>query len=235
MYKLKDGQFITVRQYGDSYYSCVCDKNQGLISYSGFSYIRVINGELKINSDKFNNDLKSMVEYDIAKEINCVTNPTAYGDFVRTLKGHQMTLFQMNSFKTFLEEIDCVGNDLYNMVSQNCNYVDKLVEFNEKVFVEQIAPSVPKNWPYAMFPESSWTAYESNVNLCKFAQGDVSTDADKFGISMKDIKGFTNGVTESTVKFNALNEEIMADIENGYYDNVDENVISTEDPNSGNI
>ena len=242
MYKLKDGQFITVRRYGNSFYSCVCDKEKGLISYVGFTYVQGLptslheaEGQVKINIDRFNESLKTVADFDIAKEIGYVVNPDGYMNFIRQLKGHQMTLFQMESFKVFLEERGIVESDLYKTVVKCHNYVGKLVEANEKVFTEQIVPHIPKNWPYAMFHESSWTAYESNINLCNFAQGQVTMYADKVGTTMKDIGRFDPQYRkESTEKFNALSSEIMVDIENGVYAFDEPETQISDESNSGN-
>ncbi len=234
MIELRDGQFVTVRQYGNKFYSCVCSK-EGLVAYCEFPYLKVENGQPALNIDSFNKDLKAIANFDIANEINCVVNADQYRDFIQELQRHQYTLFNVEALVVHLEEIGCVGNNLYKQMTTNLNYVTQKVGLNEKVFTEQIVPSIPKNWPYAMFHESSWTAYESNINLCKFAQGEVTKYADVVGMKMKDIQSFNPEYRkEPTEKFNALNSEIVADIENGVYVFDAPETQTFDEPNSGN-
>lgn len=191
MIELKENQKKVVLPHKGSYYACVLNVSEnGACKLETFTEIPCIKRDeygADIDFKKLNEKIDDIVKYNIGEKIQYVTNPDKYRNFVRELRSQAYQLYELQNIR------DVIGTrlnapKLLNQLNPILDSLTKKVDATEKVFQDQIVPQIPANWPYAMFPESSWTAYESDIELHNFAEGSTTLYADKKGTSLHDIK-----------------------------------------------
>lgn len=213
MIEYKENQSEVILKHGDAYYVCLIETDKTPITLKNYSKIPfvVVDPEkgVKLELGKVEKTMKRIAEYDISNSISGVNEPHKYMEFVKDLRSQIFQLRDLQDFRAFAGAyLD--DKDLVKTLDEYIVQLDKKVRMEEKVFTEQIVPQVPTNWPHAMFPESSWAAYEYNVKLFHFAQGDTTIYADTMGMSLDDIKRYFSGdkAKEKMEIYNGLNEQV---------------------------
>lgn len=215
MVELKENQIETFVLHNEHLYYCLSSENKGTISLDSYfevPFIIVEEENLIPDFKKIIETISSFKDYDITKEIKHVKTPADYGDFVNKLMG---TMFKLEKLKIFrLAAQEYATNEYNESLSNMIEFLEQKIALNEKIFKEKIVPIIPKNWPYAMFPESSWTAYDSYREIHQFACGNTKISADSLGTSLEDIKYYYSSENQKREMkiYNALNDEIQKTI-----------------------
>lgn len=93
--------------------------------------------------------------------------------------------FSMSAFKDFALR-SSLPEDFKKGTAACCNAATQLLDMNESVFKDIATKAVPKNWAYAMFHESSWSAYPIYVAQHKVACGKTTLSVGEIGRTLSD-------------------------------------------------
>ena len=213
MIELKENQCEVILKHGDAYYVCIIETDKTPITLKSYSKIPFIKVDpekgVKLELGEVEKTMKRIAEYDISNSISGVNEPHKYMEFVKDLRSQIYKLSSLQEFRAFVGAyLD--DKALEGLLDEYIVQLDKKVRMEETVFKDQIVSQVPTNWPYAMFPESSWAAYEDNVQLFHFAQGDTTIYADTMGMTLDDIKRYFSGdkAKEEMEIYNGLNDQV---------------------------
>lgn len=115
----------------------------------------------------------------------------------------QNIMFEMSAFEGFASKSSFPADHKKGILAIS-NGAKSLLEAYEDVF-KDVAKSVPANWSYAMFPESSWTGYPFLVEKHRVASGNTTRFAENYGRTENDAK-------EADRNFRELSEALKLDI-----------------------
>ena len=213
MIELKENQSEVILKHGDAYYVCIIETDKTPITLKSYSKIPFVKVEpekgVKLELGEVEKTMKRIAEYDISNSISGVNEPHKYMEFVKDLRSQIYKLSSLQEFRAFVGAyLD--DKALEGLLDKYIVQLDKKVRMEETVFKDQIVSQVPTNWPYAMFPESSWAAYKDNVQLFHFAQGDTTIYADTMGMTLDGIKRYFSGdmAKKEMEIYNGLNDQV---------------------------
>lgn len=186
MIKLEENQRVYTIKSGDKWYTCISGEN-GLVSYLDCPYLSVENGETTVNMKAFKDDYEAIKNFDIEDEAMHVRNADDFGRLVGKIMNLQHKEFTMSAFKDFATRSSLPEN-FKKGATACCNTATQLLDMNESVFRDIATKAVPKNWAYAMFHESSWSAYSYYVAQHKVACGETTRSAGEIGRTLSDDK-----------------------------------------------
>ena len=185
MLKLKNDQKLYILKSDGKWFTCISN-NDGLISYSDNLYIVDSQQGTTINIKSFQAAYDEIKNFDLEKEVEQLMSVEDYSALVDKVMHLQNILFEMSTFNKFVTESKLSeefkkGTDLVYQQAY------KKIENIETLF-QTVAKNVPANWAYAMFPESSWTAYPFLVEKHKVASGNMTRFAESYGRTLNDAK-----------------------------------------------
>ena len=212
MVTLKETERVEVLEFDNIFYTCLVDSNEGLITYEYMPYLSKKDGVITFNFEKFTEDTKYIVDYDISKKLRQVFDPYSYRDFIVGISLLQDSAYKINAIKEYMIKTQIFNKELIEQVKEISNLVETMVKGNEDIFKNKIMPAIPSNWCFAMFPESSWSAYDFMVAEQKFASGHVDVPASERGLTKSKIQGrYDRSRAEREMK---VFEGLQAQIEN---------------------
>ncbi len=202
MIQLKKDQKVYVLKSGNKWYTCVASGN-GLITYSENPYIQQDDKGVKVGMKAFQESYNTIKSFDLKAECENLHEVEDYSNLVNKIMSLQTTLFEMEALVTFVDE-SVTNEDFKKGTNMVCEVAKKHIESIEQAFAE-VAKQVPSNWAYAMFPESSWTAYPFLVEKHRIASGNMTRFADCYGKTVMDAREADRNTRE-------LNEALNLDI-----------------------
>lgn len=185
MIELGKNQTRKVMEYCEQYFLCVIDKDKkALLTYSFMPYLKVENGEVKFNVEKFNEDVEFVGGYDLIGNSSQIKNANEYLEMVKYVRDCQTILFNVESVREFIiQNSDLFSNEIYDQVDTISDSLEKYILDSEKVFNSQVIHQVPSNWAYEMFDAPNWTEDKTCSELFKMTQGEITKPATSIGYS----------------------------------------------------
>ena len=191
MISLNKFEKTTYLEFDDKFYLCVMNENGDLKTYFESKAIyKDEEGYLCINVEWFNNQVDRLYEYDLGKELRSLNSHRDYLDFCRHFSEFQMCLLRISVLRDSVLESKTWNEELEETITEIVQSAQGVVEETEKIFRERVCPQIPTNWAFAMFPESSWSAYEYNRQLHKIGRGATDYCIESgLGLTRSDISG----------------------------------------------
>lgn len=186
---LKEGQKLHVLKSGKQWFTCVSDE-KGLICYKENPYIFENEEGTKIDMKSFQSSYDKLKDFDMKKEIKYIKSVDDYSELVDKIMSLQSVFYDMMAFNSFIEESK-MPDEYKKGTTLVCEVSQKRLENIEETF-QILAQKVPKNWAYAMFPESSWTGYPVLVAKHRVANGNMTRYAETCGKTLSDVKETDN-------------------------------------------
>ena len=200
MIKLGDKQKKHFLNYEKDVYVCVAEEEKGLVSFSYLPYVSYNDGNLIFNVENLNSDIKYILNFNMEKELQSINNPDNYFEFIQKMMTMQEKLYNIESLQEFLKEKNMFKDDLIKKVSDIQEIVQNIVDTNETFFKTYVVKEIPTNWRYAMFHESSWSAYERNHDILQMASGKTTFSPKVIGYTEYNINSIYTYNKERTLK-----------------------------------
>ena len=185
MIELGKDQARKVIEYCEQYFICIVDETKdALLTYSFMPYLKVENGDVKFNLDKFQEDVEFVGKYDLAGKSSQIKNAQEYLEMVKYVRDCQIILFNVYAVREFmLENSHLFNSELNDKVDSMADSLEQYILESERVFHDQVIHQVPSNWPYEMFSDPNWTENKANSELFNMTQGEIVKPATNVGYS----------------------------------------------------